>query len=120
MPEILIVFFSVEIFMPWGGVNLIGWDNPRFKTKFSVGEAVKITDGPFADFLGTIHEMDEEKGRVRSNKVKANIPALHFDSFYRAHRMFKEREIPFLQVIERKPDILVGDGPSIVKLHPAP
>lgn len=37
----------------------------RFKTKFSVGEAVKITDGPFADFLGTIDEMDEEKGRVK-------------------------------------------------------
>lgn len=38
---------------------------PRFKTKFSVGEAVKITDGPFADFLGTISEMDEEKGKVK-------------------------------------------------------
>ena len=38
---------------------------PRFKTKFSVGEAVKITDGPFADFLGTIHEIDEEKGKVK-------------------------------------------------------
>ena len=38
---------------------------PRFKTKFSVGEAVKITDGPFSDFLGTIHEIDEEKGKVK-------------------------------------------------------
>ena len=38
---------------------------PRFKTKFTVGEAVKITDGPFADFLGTIHEIDEEKGKVK-------------------------------------------------------
>jgi transcriptional antiterminator NusG len=38
---------------------------PRFKTKFSVGEAVKITDGPFSDFLGTIHEMDETKGKVK-------------------------------------------------------
>lgn len=37
----------------------------RFKTKFSVGEAVKITDGPFSDFLGTIHEMDEERGKVK-------------------------------------------------------
>ncbi len=37
----------------------------RFKAKFSVGEAVKITDGPFADFLGTIDELDEEKGRVK-------------------------------------------------------
>lgn len=38
---------------------------PRFKTKFTVGEAVKITDGPFADFLGAIHELDEEKGKVK-------------------------------------------------------
>ena len=37
----------------------------RFKTKFSVGEAVKITDGPFSDFLGTISEMDQEKGKVK-------------------------------------------------------
>ena len=38
---------------------------PRFKTKFSTGEAVKITDGPFADFLGTIHELDEARGKVK-------------------------------------------------------
>ena len=38
---------------------------PRFKTKFSTGEAVKIVDGPFSDFLGTIHEIDEEKGKVK-------------------------------------------------------
>ena len=37
----------------------------RFKTRFSVGEAVKITDGPFSDFLGTINEIDEEKGKVK-------------------------------------------------------
>ncbi len=37
----------------------------RFKTKFSTGEAVKITDGPFSDFLGTIDEIDEEKGKVK-------------------------------------------------------
>lgn len=37
----------------------------RLKTKYSIGEAVKITDGPFADFLGTISEMDEEKGKVK-------------------------------------------------------
>lgn len=38
---------------------------PRFKTKFTTGEAVKIVDGPFTDFLGTIHEIDEEKGKVK-------------------------------------------------------
>lgn len=38
---------------------------PKFKTKFSTGEAVKIVDGPFAEFLGTIEALDEEKGKVR-------------------------------------------------------
>ncbi len=37
----------------------------RFKTRFSVSEAVKITDGPFTEFLGTIDEIDEEKGKVK-------------------------------------------------------
>ena len=38
---------------------------PRFKTKFSISEAIKIVDGPFADFLGTIHEIDEARGKVK-------------------------------------------------------
>lgn len=38
---------------------------PKFKTSFSKGEAVKIIDGPFAEFLGTISEIDEEKGKVK-------------------------------------------------------
>ena len=37
----------------------------RFKTRFTKDEAVKITDGPFSDFLGTISEIDEEKGKVK-------------------------------------------------------
>lgn len=38
---------------------------PKYKASFSVGEAVKIIEGPFADFLGTVEEIDEEKGRVK-------------------------------------------------------
>ncbi len=38
---------------------------PKFKAKFSVGDAVKIIDGPFADFLGTIESIDEGKGKVK-------------------------------------------------------
>lgn len=38
---------------------------PKFKVKFTTGEAVKIVDGPFADFLGTITEIDDEKGKVK-------------------------------------------------------
>jgi transcriptional antiterminator NusG len=38
---------------------------PKYKTSFSKGEAVKVVDGPFADFTGTIDSMDEEKGKVK-------------------------------------------------------
>jgi len=38
---------------------------PKFKTTFSVGEAVKIVDGPFSEFLGSIFELDEEKGKIK-------------------------------------------------------
>lgn len=38
---------------------------PKFKTTISVGEAVKIIDGPFADFLGTVESVDEARGKVK-------------------------------------------------------
>lgn len=40
-------------------------EEPLYKAAFSVSEAVKITDGPFADFLGTISEIDEKKGKLK-------------------------------------------------------
>ena len=38
---------------------------PKFRAKFSLGEAIKIIDGPFADFLGSIDNIDEDKGKLR-------------------------------------------------------
>lgn len=40
-------------------------EEPMYKVQFSVGEAVKITDGPFAEFLGTIESIDEARGKVK-------------------------------------------------------
>lgn len=37
---------------------------PKFKSTFSSGEAVKIVEGPFADFLGTVDHIDETKGKL--------------------------------------------------------
>ncbi|MEA2056700.1 MAG: transcription termination/antitermination protein NusG [Patescibacteria group bacterium] len=37
---------------------------PQYKAEFTEGEAVRITDGPFNDFLGTVKEIDEDKGQV--------------------------------------------------------
>ena len=46
-------------------MKFVQQEQPKFKTKFTVGEAVKITEGPFADFLGTIEAVDDERGKVR-------------------------------------------------------
>jgi transcriptional antiterminator NusG len=37
---------------------------PQFKADYVEGEAVKITDGPFTDFLGTVNTIDEARGKV--------------------------------------------------------
>ena len=38
---------------------------PKYKANFSLNEAVKITDGPFADFLGSIESIDEDHGKLK-------------------------------------------------------
>ena len=37
---------------------------PQYKAEFTEGEAVKITDGPFNEFLGTVQKIDENKAQV--------------------------------------------------------
>jgi transcriptional antiterminator NusG len=46
-------------------VAFVGQKDPVYKAQFSVGEAVKITDGPFSDFLGTVESIDEAKGKIK-------------------------------------------------------
>ena len=38
---------------------------PRVQVNFKVGDKVRITEGVFADFNGTVEEMDIERGKVR-------------------------------------------------------
>jgi len=45
--------------------KFMNMEEPLYKASFSVGEAVKIVDGPFADFLGTIDNIDEARGKLR-------------------------------------------------------
>jgi transcriptional antiterminator NusG len=45
--------------------KFIDTEEPLYKTAFVKGEAVKIVDGPFTDFLGTIDNIDEAKGKLK-------------------------------------------------------
>jgi transcriptional antiterminator NusG len=38
---------------------------PPVKVTFQLGDTVRITDGPFADFRGEIDEINHEKGKIR-------------------------------------------------------
>jgi transcriptional antiterminator NusG len=38
---------------------------PRVKVSMSVGDPVRIMDGPFSDFRGTIDEINQEKGKIK-------------------------------------------------------
>lgn len=46
-------------------LKFMALEAPKYKAAFSVGEAVKIVDGPFADFLGSIDSIDEAKGKLK-------------------------------------------------------
>lgn len=40
-------------------------ETPRIKVGFSQGESVRVVDGPFIDFIGTVDGIYPEKGKVK-------------------------------------------------------
>ncbi|MEK7519769.1 MAG: transcription termination/antitermination protein NusG [Patescibacteria group bacterium] len=42
-----------------------GTEEPKYKIDVAVGDAVKITDGPFKEYDGKVAEVDEERGKVK-------------------------------------------------------
>lgn len=42
-----------------------GVERPRSTVSFDIGEEVKVIDGPFASFNGSVEEVDEEKQKLK-------------------------------------------------------
>ena len=42
-----------------------GTEKPRHKVEFMTGEYVRVKDGPFTDFNGTVEDVNYEKSKVR-------------------------------------------------------
>jgi transcriptional antiterminator NusG len=38
---------------------------PQIRVEFQIGESVRVVDGPFADFLGNVDEINPEKGKLK-------------------------------------------------------
>ena len=46
-------------------VAALGVEKHEIVVLYNVGDTVKITDGPFTSFTGTVEEIDPEKNKVR-------------------------------------------------------
>ena len=42
-----------------------GVDKPRHKVEWIIGEYVRVKEGPFTDFNGTVEEVNYEKNKLR-------------------------------------------------------
>jgi transcriptional antiterminator NusG len=40
-------------------------ETPKIKVGFKEGQSVRVTDGPFTDFVGIVDEVEVEKGKVK-------------------------------------------------------
>ncbi|MEE9324458.1 MAG: transcription termination/antitermination protein NusG [Dehalococcoidia bacterium] len=40
-------------------------EKPKVRVGFTKGQSIRITDGPFSDFIGVVEEMHPDKGKVK-------------------------------------------------------
>lgn len=45
--------------------KLIGVEEPKYKIDLSIGDLVRIADGPLKGFEGKVDEIDEDKGKIK-------------------------------------------------------
>src|SRR6185436_7230767 len=43
----------------------MGVETPKFRVAFTKGQSVRVTDGPFAEFIGTVDEVNPERNKVK-------------------------------------------------------
>jgi transcriptional antiterminator NusG len=43
----------------------MGVEAPKFKVQFAKGQSVRVKDGPFAEFIGTVDEVNPERNKVK-------------------------------------------------------
>lgn len=46
-------------------LKFVAMEAPKFEAKFRVGDSVRIIDGPFADFVGAVDEVNDDQGKVK-------------------------------------------------------
>lgn len=52
---------------PWEVENIlqqVASETPKTRVGFTKGQSVRITDGPFADFIGVVDTVDTDKGKL--------------------------------------------------------
>ena len=42
-----------------------GVETPKYRVAFTKGQSVRVTDGPFAEFIGTVEEVNPERNKVK-------------------------------------------------------
>jgi transcriptional antiterminator NusG len=43
----------------------MGVETPKYRVAFTKGQSVRVTDGPFAEFIGTVEEVNPERNKLK-------------------------------------------------------
>src|SRR6476660_4630581 len=43
----------------------MGVETPKYRVAFTKGQSVRVTDGPFSEFIGTVDEVNPERNKVK-------------------------------------------------------